>query len=171
MNYSFVGLLPKEEGSEFLKKAVKNTNYTELVTNSSEVKVYVSMPEFKYDFDKELSTLCRKLGISDAFSNNADFTNLTSEQLIIESILHKAHIEVDRKGTKAVAITAAMTVGALPTFDETKNIDLDRPFAYAIYDNMLNLPVFVGVVNKLDDLGISEEYDENSSICRWNFLA
>ena len=65
--------------------------------------------------------------------------------------IHKAHIELDRKGTKAAAVTAAMlTCGCALVFeDETKYVTLDRPFVYAIMHNETGLPIFTGVVNKL----------------------
>lgn len=66
-----------------------------------------------------------------------------------DAIIHKARIEADRKGTKAAAVTAMFAVaGCAPSFD-LKNVELTRPFIYAIMHNETGLPVFTGIVNKL----------------------
>lgn len=68
---------------------------------------------------------------------------------MVEGVLHKAMIDVNRKGTKAAAVTIAYAVaGCAPRFDY-KVIHLDRPFVYAIVDNELMQPIFTGAVNRL----------------------
>ena len=68
----------------------------------------------------------------------------------MDSIIHKARIEVDRQGTKAAAVTmGAIEVGCAFPLDKPKVVELDRPFVYAIMDNKTGLPVFTGIVNKL----------------------
>ena len=109
----------------------------------------VALPEFRYDLSESLKELCESYGIQTIFSDHADFSPMSSEWLKVDDILHKAHIEVDRKGTKAAAVTAFMMVGAgLPDFD-MKRVILDRPFFYAIMHKSTGLPVFVGAVNAL----------------------
>ena len=72
------------------------------------------------------------------------------EWLKVDSIIHKAHIEVDRKGTKAAAVTMAFVVaGCAPSMD-FKSVCLDRPFVYAIMDTETGLPVFTGIYNQAD---------------------
>jgi len=106
------------------------------------------MPEFKYDFGEELSELCKKLGINTIFTPKADFSPMTSAWLKVDAIIHKAHIEVDRHGTKAAAATmAAMALGCAPNFD-LKSVRLNRPFVYAVMDTQTGLPVFTGIYNR-----------------------
>ena len=66
----------------------------------------------------------------------------------MDAIIHKAHIEVDRKGTKAAAVSLGIVVcGCAPQPEEFKEVRLDRPFIYAIMHNQTGLPVFAGVTN------------------------
>ena len=66
---------------------------------------------------------------------------------------------LDRKGTKAVAVTAMLAVaGCLPDFEE-KRVIFDRPFVYAIVHRVTGLPVFVGIINQLEDMGPVEYID------------
>jgi serpin B len=65
----------------------------------------------------------------------------------ISQVLHKTHIELDAKGTKAAAATA-VEAGAKADFSEPehKEVILDRPFVFAIMDSYSTLPVFIGTV-------------------------
>lgn len=146
--YSYVALLPKKKGPSFLKRSLDSINFTKLLGNKSRAKVYVSMPEFRYDFGKELTNLFKKLGIQTLFTPQADFSPMSSTWLKMDSILHKAHIEVDRKGTKAAAVTMGIvTAGCAPVMEEVKTVTLNRPFIYAIVHNETGLPVFEGFMS------------------------
>ena len=77
--------------------------------------------------------------------NNVDY------DVWIGKILHKTHIEVDRKGTKAAAVTAVemdLAMAALPM--EEHYITLDRPFVYAIVENETGYPMFLGTQNSMN---------------------
>lgn len=149
--YSFMALLPKHKTNRFMLHDLKTVDFTKLFNESIEVPVNVSMPEFKYTYGGDISDICRSLGMKQAFTPAADFSPMTTEWAKLDSIIHKAHIELDRKGTKAAAVTAAMVVCgcALVPEDETKYVTLDRPFVYAIMHNETGLPIFTGVVNQL----------------------
>ena len=148
--YSFMALLPQKEGFKNLQSALKHIDFTELFTAGRFERVLTSMPEFKYDFGEDLKELFMKMGINSLFSDSADFSPMSSAWLKMESILHKAHIEVDRNGTKAAAATVGLiSVGSAPVERKPKEVCLDRPFIYAVMHNETKLPVFTGIVNKL----------------------
>ena len=112
-------------------------------------KVIVSMPEFSCDSKLDLKEYCKELGINTLFTDNADFSPASRAWLKVDAILHKAHVEVDRKGTKAAAVTMAGVVCAgAAVMEETKIVRLDRPFIYAVMHKETKLPVFVGIMNK-----------------------
>ena len=147
-NYSYMALLPKKKGPSFRKRSLNSINFTKLLEDSIRMKVYVTMPEFKYDFGKDLTSLFKTMGIEKLFSPQADFSPMSSEWLKMEAILHKAHIEVDSKGTKAAAVTIGIvTCGCAPVMEEYRTVTLDRPFIYAIIHNETGLPVFAGIMN------------------------
>ena len=69
----------------------------------------------------------------------------------INSILHKTKIELDQYGTKAAAATTiAMTVTSAPV-GKPKKVYLDRPFIYAIVEKQTSLPIFIGVLNSVEE--------------------
>ena len=151
VGYSFMALLPKKEEPEYLHKALDGINLTKLFHSRNGEKVITSIPEYTLEFGQELNDFCKGLGIEKAFSDNADFSPMIDEWLKVDKIIHKAKIQVDRNGTKAVAVTIAVAcAGCVPRFDY-KIVDLDRPFVFAIVHEDTGLPVFAGVVNHLED--------------------
>ena len=150
VGYSYMALLPKEEDPDYLKHAVEEIDLTALYNSKRAEKVLTMIPEYKLEFENELNDFCMKLGIEKAFSNDADFSPMIDEWLKVEKILHKALIQVDRNGTKAVAVTTAVVfAGCVPDFDY-EVVDLDRPFIFAVVHDDTGIPVFVGVVNHLE---------------------
>ena len=69
--------------------------------------------------------------------------------LYIGSVIHKTHIEMGEKGTKAGAVTAVIMCGNAAMPEEVKEVILDRPFVYAIVDDATNIPIFIGAVNSI----------------------
>ena len=149
-NFSFMALLPKKPKMTMgLKKAIRNIDFSELFESARYERVITQIPEFKGEFGIDLSGLLHKLGIKTVFSGKADFSPLTSEWLRVDSIIHKAKIEVDRKGTRAAAATAMVINAGAVLRDMPKMVILDRPFIYAIIHNQTKLPVFTGITNHI----------------------
>ena len=161
-DFSYVALLPKIKGA-IIDKEIKGVIPSSFRINPK-ASVTVTMPEFSCAFDQDMTSVFEDLGIKTIFTDKADFSPLSTEWLKAQAIIHKARIEVDRKGTKAAAVSfMPMCAGAAPTLEkEFREIKLDRPFIYAIVHNETGLPVFVGTINHLkaltgDDLMTEEE--------------
>ena len=96
-----------------------------------------------------------ELGIREAFTDDADFSNMAiptpeTPGLKISKVLHKTHIELDRNGTKAAAVTAVSMDKATAIFTPKEiTVNLDHPFVYAIIDTSSGLPLFIGTVKTL----------------------
>lgn len=152
LEYSYMALLPRNEGKEAISHVIDSLDLSRIFESSQSIKVYVTMPEFKYDLDRDMTDLFKKMGITTLFTPQADFSPMSSEWLMMDAIIHKAHIEVDRKGTKAAAVSMGVVVcGCAPSLEEYKSVRLDRPFIYAIVNNLTGLPVFAGIVNHIGD--------------------
>lgn len=165
--FVFMALLPKKKGSDALLNAVERTDFTRLFRGynripvsedsegslpiSAEYIVHAWLPEFTTDFRANLEDFCKSLGINTVFSQSADFSPMSSAPLMIDQVIHGAHIEVDWQGTRAAASTyASVLVGSVPTsFPTIVEVHLNRPFVYAIMDTDTGLPVFIGVCNRI----------------------
>lgn len=150
-NYAFMALLPKRKKSaSFILRALKQIDFSKLFREATYETVYVTMPEFKCDFGENLIDFCRRLGIHTLFTPEADFSPMSSEWMKVDSIMHKAHIEVDRCGTKAAVVTMAYVVAGCSPNIHFKSVYLDRPFVYAIMNTEMGLPVFTGIYNQVE---------------------
>ncbi len=116
-------------------------------------EVYASMPEFECMSDVKLKNMCEEIGMKSLFTQKANLGNMLAETpnpVIIDSIIQKAYIKVDRAGTKAAAVTMIDCVEGCADDDDVKRyVTLNRPFIYAIMNKQYGLPIMVGVVNKL----------------------
>lgn len=147
--YSFVALLP-EEGTDMADfvSSLDGDTLTELWQNRSQEDVVITMPEFSFDYETELQGTLSDMGMTSLFSESCDLSGMSEPAKTVSKVIHKTHIDVNRKGTKAAAATAVEVCDgaiALPS----KRVDLDRPFVYAIYDNYNGVPLFIGAVNTL----------------------
>lgn len=79
------------------------------------------------------------------FSHDEFPGRYAGQNLFCNQILHKTHISVTPKGTKAAAASMAeVMVGCCPR--ENKKVYLDRPFVYMILDTDIGIPIFIGTV-------------------------
>ena len=76
-----------------------------------------------------------------------------TEAAKISDVLHKTHIELDRNGTKAAAVTAVIVDKATSIGPgnppPVKQVYLDKPFVYALVDTETGIPIFLGTMNSM----------------------
>ncbi|KAH8353443.1 hypothetical protein KR084_010983, partial [Drosophila pseudotakahashii] len=70
------------------------------------INLYLRLPKFKIEFTAGLNKILNLMGITDAFSDNADFRGLaTSSGAKISQVIQKAFIEVNEEGAEAAVVT------------------------------------------------------------------
>ena len=149
---AFVGLETPEGMTvdEFVQSLSGDDFINGFKNSSKEYEVSTRMPQFKYDYGTSLVDALRSLGINSAFIGGlADFTGMTppDQPVNISDVIHKTHIELDKNGTKAAAVTAVVfEKSSLSPDDKRKTVKLDHPFVYAIIDNESGIPLFIGTV-------------------------
>ena len=151
--YSFAAILP-EEGTK-MQDFISNVSGEEIVDsmkNCEYTRVVFSIPEFTFDCSMELSDTFREMGANRVFTGDADFSNMLTEngKYSIDSILHKTHIELNREGTKAAAVTGMVLNSAGPGKADVKQVISDRPFIYMIIDNETKTPIFMGHADNIE---------------------
>ncbi|XP_010607486.1 protein Z-dependent protease inhibitor [Fukomys damarensis] len=109
-------------------------------------KMEVFFPKFKLDQKYEMHELLRQMGVRRIFSPLADLSGLSAapRNLQVSKVLQQSVIEVDEKGTEAVAGTLSeMIAYSMPPV-----IRVDRPFHFMIYEETSRMLLFLGrVVN------------------------
>lgn len=117
-----------------------------VVAGLEERRVALTFPRFGIETKVELASVLAELGMPTAFSGAADFSGITTDELLfISKVVHQANIDVDEKGTEAAAATAVvMERTAAPT--EPVTMRVDRPFLFALRDVPTGALLFLGRV-------------------------
>ena len=149
-NYSngiqFIGILPKSTG-DFELSDLDIAGLLETSTNKYDVEA--KMPRLTFDSTISLNDILAEMGLELMFTDDAKFTEITDAFLKVSTILQKTRIELDENGTKASAATAIMMDKCAAIFEgekEVKQVILDRPFAFMIYDAFNGEALFIGKV-------------------------
>lgn len=119
----------------------------EALNNEAFERKYIalSIPKFKIEYSQNLNEILENIGITTAFdTEKADFTKMfDSGNMWLTDTLHKTYISVDEKGTEAAAVTAVgMGASSLPP--EPVELKFNKPFYFAIRDNITNEILFMG---------------------------
>ncbi|MHB8070251.1 MAG: serpin family protein [Desulfobaccales bacterium] len=144
---SMLALLPKTKGA--LAQEEKGLNpemLAKLAQNLRPRQVEVILPKFEVKAGYSLNGYLKGLGMSAAFSPQADFGGISAQrQLRIDLVLHQAWVKVEEKGTEAAAGTAVVMVETAvlkpippPVFQA------DHPFLFFIQDRETGLILFWG---------------------------
>jgi len=106
----------------------------------------VWLPKFRLETSHNLKDPLNAMGMTDMFrAERADFSGINGyKDLYVSSVLQKAFIEVNEEGSEAAAATAAimMTRG----FAIDPEFLCNRPFLFAIKDNLTGVTLFTGRV-------------------------
>ncbi len=144
----FIGILPKETG-DFTIEALDITSL--LASETYEYNVTACMPKLTFDTNLPLADALSAAGLSEIFERDkADFSGMSEADLWVSDVLQKTRLELDEHKTKASAATGIMMngAGAMPKEDMRREVFLDRPFAFVIYDSAENQIVFLGKVTE-----------------------
>ena len=152
----FIGILPTGSVDSFVKGLTKDKliNIDKNVRVAGEdLHINVSLPRFKYDYEpNDFISILKGLGIKEAFDpDNANFKNMIEikENVYVGEAIHKTHIELNEKGTKAAAITyfgMFKNSAMLPSDPEIINIKFNKPFVYMIREKNTKEILFFGTV-------------------------
>ncbi len=142
----FIGILPKETG-DFTIESLDIPSLLE--SECYQYDVSASMPKLNFETDIPLTDALKAFGLSDIFDcDKADLSGISDVPMFVSDVLQKTKLELDENGTKAAAVTAVVmdALCAMPEEREKKEVTLDRPFAFMIYDSTENQIVFLGKV-------------------------
>ena len=142
---SFIGILPNEEGDFTLE----DLDIESLLKSEPEYdEVDCKMPKLNFETSATLNDMLSDLGLENIFSNDADFSGIADKNTKVSAVLQKTKLELDENGTKSAAVTAAVMecMSAMATDPVVKSVELTRPFAFLIFDEMNNEILFMGKV-------------------------
>ena len=137
-------ILPRENVDINKYIASLNTNensLSDLISNLKYSKVNLELPKFKLEFSSSLKETLKDMGMTTAFTNNADLTGLREERnLKIDDVLHKTFLKVNENGTEAAAVTAVVVVNGSSgrtVQEKIYQMKVNRPFLFMLRSNKL----------------------------------
>jgi len=118
-----------------------------LIASLRKKKVMIYLPRFHLNRKYYLKERLSKMGMSDAFSDRADFSGMTgSKDLKISKVIHQVDINVNEEGTKAAAATAVVVT--LKAMEKTSVFNANHPFVFVILNKHTGSILFMGRVVK-----------------------
>lgn len=144
-NFAMVVILPDGPLNGYLESF--SGNNWDVITASldamSPATAEVSLPKFKFDFDKVLNEQLKSLGMTDAFNPYAaNLSGISDDNIYVDFVQQNTFVDVNEQGTEAAAVT---TVGINYT-SMPESIVVNRPFIFAIRERTTNTLLFIGKV-------------------------
>jgi serpin B len=143
---SMVILLPDAGTFQDFEGSLDAGRVAAILADLSGRQVDLTLPRFEFESQVNLNDALAALGMTDAFTGDADFSGMTgARDLFISAVLHKAFVSVDESGTEAAAATAVvMELLSAPL--NPVQVTVDHPFLFLIRDVPTGTILFVGRV-------------------------
>jgi len=145
-NFSMVIIVPANSLAGFLE-TFDNEDWQNLTTafddnlNTSEIEV--SLPKFKFTYEKVLNDQLASLGMIDAFDSGlADLSGISDNDIFVSFVKQNTFVDVNEEGTEAAAVT---TIGIVET-SMPMPFEINKPFVFAIRERTTNSLLFLGKV-------------------------
>jgi serpin B len=136
--------LPKQKVFTGLASTLTSDDFQSTLGNLSVQKVHVKLPKFTLQQRLDLNQLLTQMGLSTAFTPNANFSGIDGKRdLYLSKVLHEAFFAVDENGIIAAAATAA-SINILATPQPPVEFIADHPFIFALVDMQTKIPLFLG---------------------------
>ncbi len=109
------------------------------------------LPRFKANYSTSLKSTLSALGMTDAFSTQADFSGLLpadtviTEKPYISDVIHKTVLDVNEEGTVAAAVTGVI-VGTTSLPPPPFEMKVNHPFFITIADRPTGAILFMGSI-------------------------
>ncbi len=137
----------QKDGLKDIEEILNYKFYKQWLAGTEYKSVFIVLPKFKISQSYSLKTILEEMGMTDAFSKDADFSKMTGRKdLKIDQVIHKGFIEVDENGTEAAAATAVAMVEKASIPVKPVSFIADRPFLFLLKDNHSEVILFAGKV-------------------------
>jgi serpin B len=139
-------ILPDNNDLSAVTGSLTAANLSTWTSSLTSTKIDLYMPKFKYGYKMDLKKVLSLMGMGIAFTDAADFSNISDISLFISKVLHQAYIQTDEEGTEAAAATVVEFENSMPM---ASTIDVNHQFIYLIREVTTNSVIFMGKVTDL----------------------
>ncbi|XP_059354984.1 alpha-1-antitrypsin homolog [Carassius carassius] len=142
-NTSMMIVLPEEGKMKEIEESISRRHLESWHDKLFRSSVDLFMPKFSITATSKLKGILQDMGVTDAFSDTADFSGMTGEvKVMVSQVVHKAVLSVDEKGTEAAAVT---TIEIMP-MSLPDSVILNRPFLVLIVEDTTKSILFMGKI-------------------------
>jgi serpin B len=139
-------ILPRPGKFSEVEQMLTGKFLSSLVDSLRSERLELTIPKFKFTSPTlDLKESFANLGLKTVFTEKADLSGISTRQLILDNVYHKATVTVDEEGTKAGAATALRLFTGRP-IDNPIEFTADRPFIFLIRDLKSQAVLFMGRV-------------------------
>jgi len=142
-NYVLDIILPDNNDLSAVTGSLTAANLSTWTSSLTSTKIDLYMPKFKYGYKMDLKKVLSLMGMGIAFTDAADFSNISDISLFISKVLHQAYIQTDEEGTEAAAATVVEFENSMPM---ASTIDVNHQFIYLVREVTTNSVIFMGKV-------------------------
>jgi serpin B len=144
-NFSMVILLPVE-GLDSFNNGFDGSKWHEITAaldGATPISRDLSIPKFKFSYEKQLNDQLKAMGMLDAFMPGlADLSGIADADLFVSFVKQNTFVDVNEEGTEAAAVTTiGVELTSLPD-----PVIINKPFIFAIRERMSNSLLFIGKV-------------------------
>jgi len=154
--FSMVVMLPKPgvHVDRMIKEFMNTEQWNFLVSSleNFERKLTLSMPKFRFEYEKDLIPTLQTMGMTIPFMEGmADFSNMSpSGGLYIGLVKQKTYVEVNEEGTEAAAVTVVGVEKSSIEPDDPLPFYVNRSFVYIIKEKSTGIILFMGKMSSLN---------------------
>jgi serpin B len=145
-NFAMVIILPQNSLAAYLA-GFDASDWTAITAGldsfEDPYEMYISMPKFKFEYEKYLNDQLKSLGMIDAFEPYlADLSGISDAEIFVDFVKQNTFVDVNEEGTEAAAVT---TIG-IKEVSMPPEFVVDKPFIFAIRERTTNTLLFIGKV-------------------------
>jgi serine protease inhibitor len=144
-NYALQIVLPRTMQSP-MRLLPRIEELAKRASSAPPTNLQLALPKFKMDFGVFLQNALGGIGISDLSDPITCDLSRIGHNVSVDSIVHKALIEVDEHGTEAAAVAMAVSAGVAPSGDPAVAMKVDHPFIFSICDTVTGQVLFLGSI-------------------------
>ncbi|MHC1705589.1 MAG: serpin family protein [Tenuifilaceae bacterium] len=148
-NYSMIVIVPADNINDFTQ-TFSNTEWNILTQNLDGIEqplsYVVSLPKFKFSYEKQLNQQLSDMGMVDAFSPSlANLSGIADANIFVSFVKQNTFVEVNEEGTEAAAVTTiGIELTSIPS--GPPSFTVNKPFVFAIRERTTNTILFIGKV-------------------------
>lgn len=144
-NISALVVMPERSSLSGFVDSLTPASLAQLVAAMGSAPLALSMPTFTLRSDNRLNGILASMGMSQAFENAADFTQIAPRPpLEVQAVEQHAYLQVTPKGTAAAAATGIGVQTSVARVQTT--VVIDHPFLFLVRDDTTGTILFESAV-------------------------